>query len=583
MAGVVSCPVCGGAAEPSGCESCGGYALAAPFEFRDQAARDRDREADVRDRAAELRDRGAEDRDLLAHQLDLRSASDQAQVMASQDQAGSDRDQRASDRDERSADRDQRAADDDLAGGGNAVAYDQGVSARERSGRDRHVGSVLRHETTAARLLHGEADARGKDRLLLAEHDRMRAADNREHAAEDREDAAGERADAARDRTESAVAARRAVETLESMSDAFYTLDAEWRFTYLNPQVEPILERRREDLLGKKMWEEFPESVGSLFDYQYRRALREQLPVRFEEVSEPLGRTLEVRVYPVTDGLAVYFSDVTNERLLDARLRQSQRLEALGQITAGVAHDFNNLLACIGGFAELGQIASTDAKTSSYFDQIDATTQKAVALTRQLLAFGRDQNLAPRVIDLNEVVDGLASLLGQLLPAGVRLRLALSPQPVDVFVDRSQLEQVLVNLVVNSRDAIDKIGSITVSTTKDCPAAVAHDLAIPAGWLQVTDTGCGIPPDVRPHIFDPFFSTKPPGTGTGLGLATIYGIVSQSGGSVVVDSTPDVGTTMTIALPAAQLPCSAARPQSRLGVVSGTTGHTRSPAGGCSS
>ena len=396
---------------------------------------------------------------------------------------------------------------------------------------------------TAARLQEETgAHTRREDTLLHAERDR-------EEAAGDREEAAGDRADALRSRTESADAAQHALETLESMSDAFFTLDTEWRFTYLNPQSEVILERRREDLVGRSVWEEFPDAVGSLFD-QFRRALGEQVPVRFEEDYEPLGRTLEVRAYPVSYGLAVYFTDVTNERLRDARLRQTERLEMLGQLTAGVAHDFNNVLSAVGGFAKLGQARAVDEKTTHYFEQIDLANQKGTALIRQLLAFGRQQDLSPAAIDLNEVVDGLFSLLRQLMPAGIELRMVPSPEPVTVFVDRSQLEQVLLNLAVNGRDAIDTTGSITVTTTNAAPAGVTHEIRAPSGWLQVADTGSGIPEDVRPHIFDPFFSTKPPEMGTGLGLATIYGIVSQSGGTILVDSTVDVGTTMTVVLPA---------------------------------
>jgi two-component system cell cycle sensor histidine kinase/response regulator CckA len=298
--------------------------------------------------------------------------------------------------------------------------------------------------------------------------------------------------------------------------------------------------------------EEFPEGLGSRSYDEYQRALREQLRVRFEEDYEPLGRTLEIRAYPVTAGLAVYFTDVTDERRRDERLRQGQRLEAIGRVTAGVAHDFNNLLAAVGGYAELGQAASLDAKTRGYFDRIDAASQQAVALTRQLLVFAREQELSPTAIDLNDVVKSLSSLLRQLIPVGIDVHLALSPQPVPVFVDRSQLERVLLNLVVNSRDAIETTGSITVSATTDEPAGVMHDIRVASSWLQVTDTGAGIPEDVLPLIFDPFFSTKPPETGTGLGLATIYGIVSQSGGSIFVDSTLGVGTTMTLALPAKQ-------------------------------
>ncbi|MGZ8795424.1 MAG: two-component system sensor histidine kinase NtrB [Gaiellaceae bacterium] len=452
-------------------------------------------------------------------------------------------------------------ADDEFAAGGDAAEYHRGVLARERSRKERGSASGLRGETTVARLLEDDADTSRENGLPLAKRDRTKAADDRANAADDREGAADdrkgaarERADAFRDRIEFGLAAERASETLESMSDAFQTFDSEWRFTYLNPPCEAILDRRREDLVGRNVWEEFPEAVGTRFYDEYHRAVREEVPVRFEEFYEPLGRTLQVRAYPVPAGLAVYFTDVTQERLRDARLRQTDRLETLGRLTAGVAHDFNNLLAGIGGFAQLGQADSVDEEITEYFDQIASASQKAAALTRQLLAFSGTQDLAPSVVDLNDVVEGISSLMRHLMPNGVELRLALSPQPVAVFVDRSQLEQVVLNLVVNSRDAIDTTGSITVSTTADAPAGVMHDAPISAGWLQVTDTGSGIPEDVMPHIFDPFFTTKPPETGTGLGLATIYGIVTQSGGSIMVDSTVEVGTTFTVALPTGQSP-----------------------------
>lgn len=503
--------------------------------------RESDERADVRDRAAELRDRGAEERDARAGR-DEEAESERDEAANAQDQAWSDDDQASSGRDQRSADEDQRSADDAFAAGGDAATYQRGVAARDQSRQHRRSASVSRRETSAARE-HEHVDDASRDRGALDANDRLKAADDRAGAADDR-------AEAVRDRTESAGAAQRALETLESMSDAFFTLDSDWRFTYLNPQCDVILERRREDLLGRSVWDAFPEAVGSRFDEEYRRALSEQTRVRFEERYEPLGRTLEVRAYPVGDGLAVYFTDVTDERLRDARLRQTERLEMLGQITAGVVHDFNNLLTAVGGFAKLGQRAAADEKTTAYFDQIDEASQRAVALTRQLLGFARAQVIAPAIVDVNEVVDGLYSLLRQLMPDGIELQLALSTQPVPVFVDRSQLEQVLLNLIVNGRDAINPPGAITISSMNDAPADVTHDVRVRSGWLQVTDTGSGIPEDVRPYIFDPFFSTKPPEAGTGLGLATIYGIVSKSGGSIYVDSAVGVGTTMTVALPA---------------------------------
>ncbi len=164
-----------------------------------------------------------------------------------------------------------------------------------------------------------------------------------------------------------------------------------------------------------------------------------------------------------------------------------------------------------------------------------------------MLVFAREQVLSPVVLELNEVVEAISQLLRQLVPPRIDLVWSLSPAPVPVYVDRSQLEQVLLNLAVNSRDAIPTNGSITIGTSNGASTSGAA-----AGVLQVMDTGSGIAEHVLPHIFDPFFTTKPPAAGTGLGLATIYGIVSQSGGSIAVSSTVNVGTTMTVALPSTE-------------------------------
>lgn len=512
----------------------------------------RDEIADDRDRVASLRDRAALGRDAIARRQD-RTATEKERDAAERDQSWSDDDQVASRRDQLSADEDQRAADADLAAGGDPVTYTRAANARALSRAERGSTSMLRDETTAARA-HGDTDASREEALLQGEHDRAAAASDRAEAADDRTEAARDRAEALLDTTESALGARRAIETLESMSDAFLSLDSDWRFTYLNPRAEIVVNRDRRDLVGKNLWEEYPDLVGSTFDVEYRRALREQVPVRFEVFVQQLDRKLEVRAYPVAAGLAVYFSDVTEERLRDGRLRQAERLEMLGQMTAGIVHDFTNLLAATGGFAAMGQADAPDDKVARYFDAIATANQKAEALTRQLLAFARQQELSPALIDANDVVNGLSSLLFQLMPPDIELRLVLAPDPVIVFVDRSQLEQVVLNLVVNSRDAIQGKGSITVGTAVENPTGNSQDLDGLFGWIQVVDTGSGIPEHIRPRIFDPFFSTKAPGEGSGLGLATIYGIVSQGGGSIFVDSSEGEGTSITVALPAAPSP-----------------------------
>ena len=349
------------------------------------------------------------------------------------------------------------------------------------------------------------------------------------------------------------LAEQRAIQTMESMSDAFFTLDHEWRFTYINPQSELILGRRREELVTRTIWEMFPESVGSTFEAEYVRAVRDQVPVAFIETFAPLGRTFEVRAYPIESGLGVYYRDVTRELFVEAQLRQTQRMEALGRVTSSVAHDFNNLITAIRGFATLGQTDSHDAeRASQYFAQIDSAGERAAKLTRQLLAVGREQELSPTICDLNDTVSGLATLLRHLLPPAVQLALRLDSEPVPVYVDQAQLEQVVLNLVVNSRDAIGRSGSITIRTSRHAPEGSEGLAAVPgdAGWLQVVDDGSGIPVEVLPHIFEPFYTTKAPETGTGLGLATIHGIVTQSKGDIHAKSAPGEGTTMTVVLPA---------------------------------
>ena len=172
---------------------------------------------------------------------------------------------------------------------------------------------------------------------------------------------------------------------------------------------------------------------------------------------------------------------MTDQRVRDAHIWQSERLEALGRVSAGVAHDFNNLLAAVGGFAQLGRSVSIDNQAIDYFNQIEAASEKAVALTRQMLVFAREQVLSPVVLELNEVVEAVSQLLRQLVPPRIDLVWGLSPAPVPVYVDRSQLEQVILNLAVNSRDAIPTNGSITIGTSNG-----ASTNGTAAGVLQVS-------------------------------------------------------------------------------------------------
>ena len=248
-------------------------------------------------------------------------------------------------------------------------------------------------------------------------------------------------------------------------------------------------------------------------------------------------------------------ADITERKRLEAELRQAQKLEAIGQLAGGVAHDFNNLLTVITGRSHLvlAQLAA-DHPVRRHLDLIQTTAERAAALTRQLLAFSRKQVLAPQVLDVNAVVTGLVPMLRRLIGEHLELTAVPAPELGHVKADPSQLEQVIVNLAVNARDAMPQGGQLTIETGNvelDETYTRRHQGASAGRFvmLAVSDTGHGMDAAVKARIFEPFFTTKEPGKGTGLGLATVFGIVTQSGGSIGVYSEPVVGTTFKVYLP----------------------------------
>lgn len=244
---------------------------------------------------------------------------------------------------------------------------------------------------------------------------------------------------------------------------------------------------------------------------------------------------------------------------LEARLRQSQRMEAMGKLAGGVAHDFNNLLTSLMGCNELALRATQEAATKELLEEIQRGAHRAAALTRQLLAFSRKQVWQPEILDLNVVVRGLESMLTRLLGPNITLSVEPGPGGCVVKADRGQIEQVLLNLVVNARDAMPNGGTIRVA------CGFADRLAVDSHWgtlvgdgavvmLTVADEGSGISPEVRANLFQPYFTTKPEGKGTGLGLSTVYGIVQQTGGAIGLETEPGKGCTFKIYLEAAEAP-----------------------------
>ncbi|MDP2086504.1 MAG: ATP-binding protein, partial [Gemmobacter sp.] len=255
------------------------------------------------------------------------------------------------------------------------------------------------------------------------------------------------------------------------------------------------------------------------------------------------------------DGLIAVLSDATAMKTLEAQFVQSQKMQAIGQLAGGVAHDFNNLLTAISGHCDL-LLLRHDPTDPDYGDlaQIHQNANRAAALVGQLLAFSRKQTLKPERLHLAEVLADVTHLLKRLVGEKVRLALQSSDDVGPIRADRRQLEQVLMNLVVNARDAMPRGGVIRIETAA---CHLAEDLrrnraVVPAGdyaLIRVTDEGTGIPPEIIDKVFEPFFTTKRPGEGTGLGLSTAYGIVKQSGGFIFVDSIAGQGTEFSVYFP----------------------------------
>ena len=273
------------------------------------------------------------------------------------------------------------------------------------------------------------------------------------------------------------------------------------------------------------------------------------------------GKTFEVEiishelVYAGRRVRLVVAQDISERRHLELQLRQSQKMEAVGRLAGGVAHDFNNLLMVIKGHTELllGALSPTDS-IARKIEQIDRSADRATTLTRQLLAFSRLQVLQPQITNLNSVVEEMGKLLPRLIGEDIELILRPGQQLGAIRADASQMEQVIMNLAVNSRDAMPTGGKLLIGTRNcelDHSYTASHPLMRPGSYilLDVTDTGTGMDEETQAHIFEPFFTTKEKGKGTGLGLATVYGIVKQSGGFIWVYSEPGKGTSFKIYLP----------------------------------
>ncbi len=351
---------------------------------------------------------------------------------------------------------------------------------------------------------------------------------------------------------------------VENSSDGLLLIDREGRVTYTTPPSERQLGWKPEQMIGRSVFDFLAPEDRDTVGVRMAEALREPGRVvtaegRFQH-ADGSWRILEgVAVNRLKDrsvrAIIVNVRDLTERRRLEEQLRQSQKMEAVGQLAGGIAHDFNNLLTAILGYCSLMlDDMPLDNPLRSDLEEIRLAGERAAGLTRQLLAFSRRQMLQPQIVDINTIVKDLERLLRRLITADVQLVTVLAPELPSVRVDPASIEQVLMNLAVNARDAMPQGGRLTIETGRvqlDEDYASSHAGVVPGHYvmLAVSDTGNGMDETTRARIFEPFFTTKEQGKGTGLGLATVYGIIQQSGGHIWVYSEIGHGTTFKVYLP----------------------------------
>jgi len=358
---------------------------------------------------------------------------------------------------------------------------------------------------------------------------------------------------------------------LDGMGDGVVVTARDGRTLLLNKEASRLLGVTQRDVPASA----WPQTYGLYLNDGVTLLPVEQNPLRRAMDGEPLvqleicvrnavvaGAVVAITATPLKDpsgevtGAIALLRDVTQQRNLEQQLAQSQKMEAIGQLAGGVAHDFNNLLTVIVGCSELAleDFERNDPRRQNV-DEVLAAARHAALLTQQLLAFSRRQVIQPRPLQLNDIVQGMNNMLRRLIGNHIQLSTVLRPELSLVTADQSQLEQVVLNLVVNARDAMADGGALRVETEEDVlSASAALELGVNPGRfvvLTVTDTGTGMSEETRKRLFEPFFTTKEVGKGTGLGLSTVYGIVHQNGGVIRVNSEPGQGTEFRILLPRA--------------------------------
>jgi len=359
----------------------------------------------------------------------------------------------------------------------------------------------------------------------------------------------------------------------ENAVEGIFQATTDQRLLTVNPSMARILGYNSPQEMitdfnatGRRLWTR-PETADAIATALDVAGVVEGFAIEAQRKNgERIWLSLNLRLVKDENGVTIYhegtIEDITarteaesHRKELEQQLRQSQKMEAIGQLAGGVAHDFNNLLTAINGYSSLAlQRSDPDDRIRGYLEEIRKAGERATNLTRQLLAFGRKQMLKPVPLNLNDVVSEMSKMLRRLIGEDISFDAKLDPELKQIRADAGQLEQVLVNLVVNSRDAMPQGGTLTIETANfdiDHEFASRHLGLMPGNYvvLTVTDNGCGMDDKTKARIFEPFFTTKEKGRGTGLGLSTVYGIVTQSGGNIWVYSEPNEGTVFKVFLP----------------------------------
>jgi PAS domain S-box-containing protein len=343
---------------------------------------------------------------------------------------------------------------------------------------------------------------------------------------------------------------RKMTDILEKTNDGFFAVDRDWKFTFVNPQAEKLLERRREDLIGKDFWIEFPEFTRDVFGKNYRRAMSEQVAIEFE-ASDASGQVwFELLAYPSGGGVSVFLRDVTDRKRVEEERLTTSKLESLGTLAGGIAHDLNNILTVISGNIGLAQIEAPgdSANMHSFLSRAGEAAQHAAQLSNQLLTFSKGGTPLKRVASISDLVKQAAEF--SLHGSNLRADLDIPDELWRSAVDPVQIEQVINALIINAREAMPQGGTVRVSAS-NLEIDSNSGLAIPPGRyikVQIADNGGGIDAKSVGRIFDPYFTTKP--TATGLGLSISYSVVKKHGGLLQLENTAPDGSTFAFYLPA---------------------------------